>query len=60
MTCEPTIHVIDDDPAILASMTRATYGDRLRPELLQPVIDLAVRYDVIPKSFPASEIYDDF
>ena len=46
------------DPAIIAAMTRATYGEKLSTESLQPVIELAARYDAIPKSFPASEIFD--
>ena len=32
MTCEPTIHVIDDDPAILASLGRA-----VQPYLLKVI-----------------------
>jgi NitT/TauT family transport system substrate-binding protein len=37
------------------SYTRVTYGDKLPPELIQPNIDAAAKYGVIPKAFPASE-----
>jgi NitT/TauT family transport system substrate-binding protein len=45
------------DPALLSTMTRATYADRFEPGLIQPVIDLAVRYHVIGASFPATDMY---
>jgi NitT/TauT family transport system substrate-binding protein len=44
------------DPAVADTMARAIYGIRLEPALLQPVIDAAVKYGVIDKSVPASEL----
>jgi ABC-type nitrate/sulfonate/bicarbonate transport system substrate-binding protein len=41
--------------AILASH-RATFGTEITPELVQPVIDLAVKYGLIKTSFSASEM----
>ncbi len=46
------------DPSVIAAMTRATYGQRLSTDNLQPVIALAARYDAIPQAFPATDIYD--
>lgn len=43
-------------PEQIDSYTRVTYGDKLPPELIQPNIDAAAKYGVIPKIFPASEI----
>jgi ABC-type nitrate/sulfonate/bicarbonate transport system substrate-binding protein len=34
-------------PSILASMSRATYGERLEPALIQPPLDIAAKYGVI-------------
>lgn len=34
-------------PAVIASMTRATYGERLTPELIQPVLDAAAKYGTL-------------
>jgi NitT/TauT family transport system substrate-binding protein len=36
--------------------TRVTYGEKLPPELIQPNIDAAAKYGVIPASFPAREL----
>ncbi len=30
----------------------------LDPQLIQPVIDVAVKYGVIPKPFPAKDLFD--
>jgi NitT/TauT family transport system substrate-binding protein len=35
------------DPAVLATMVRATYPAHLTPDLIQPVIDVAARYGVV-------------
>ena len=43
-------------PEQIDSYTRVTYGDKLPPELIQPNIDAAAKYGLIPKAFPASEI----
>jgi NitT/TauT family transport system substrate-binding protein len=42
--------------AQIGTFTRATYGDRLTPELIQPNIDVAAKYAVIKAAFPASDI----
>jgi ABC-type nitrate/sulfonate/bicarbonate transport system substrate-binding protein len=43
-------------PAVVASMTRVTCGLRLDPREIQPVIDVNVKYNVIPARFDAREI----
>jgi NitT/TauT family transport system substrate-binding protein len=43
-------------PAQIGEFTRVTYGDRLTPELIQPNIDVAVKYGVIKAAFPASDL----
>lgn len=42
--------------AVVQQMTRAISGTALDPKLLQPLIDAAAKYGVIPRSFPAQEI----
>jgi len=42
--------------AQIDTFTRATYGDRLTPELIQPNIDVAAKYGAIKAAFPASDI----
>jgi NitT/TauT family transport system substrate-binding protein len=42
--------------AQIDTFTRATYGDRLTPELIQPNIDVAAKYNVIKAAFPAGDI----
>lgn len=49
----PFLHV---DAATLATFPRTTDGLSLTPSDYQPVIDLAARYGVIPKAFPAREL----
>ena len=49
--------VTKSDPATLAHMTRSTYPvSPLQLSDLQPVINLAANYRVIPKTFAAQEI----
>lgn len=43
------------DPAVIATMTRSHYGERLTPELMQPIIDSFARYTGF-KPFPASDL----
>jgi NitT/TauT family transport system substrate-binding protein len=43
-------------PVIIDTMTRATFAERLDPELFQPVINAAAKYKFIDKAFPASDI----
>ena len=45
------------DPAIVATMKRASYAAAATPALVQPVIDASARYGSIPRAFPASEIF---
>ena len=44
------------DPAIAATMKRASYASDVTPTLVQPVIDASARYGSIPRAFPVSEI----
>jgi hypothetical protein len=37
-------------------MTRAVLGTSLSASLIQPVIDASVKYGVLARSFPASEV----
>jgi NitT/TauT family transport system substrate-binding protein len=46
------------DPAVIARMTRTTFAERFEPGLIQPLIELAARYKLIPASFPATQLYD--
>jgi NitT/TauT family transport system substrate-binding protein len=49
----PFLHV---DEAALAAFPRTTNGLALEAADYQPVIDLAARYGIIPKAFPAGEM----
>jgi NitT/TauT family transport system substrate-binding protein len=42
--------------AQIDTFTRATYGDHLTAELIQPNIDVAVKYGAIKTAFPASDM----
>jgi NitT/TauT family transport system substrate-binding protein len=44
------------DPATLGSVRHAGRGVPLSPSDVQPVIDVAAKYNVIPKAFPATDI----
>ena len=44
------------DPAQLQRMTRVTLGDSLEPAYIQPVIDVAVRYDIVARAVAANDI----
>lgn len=44
------------DPDVASSMARATYGTTLSAAMIQPVIDASVKYGVLDKTFPASEL----
>ena len=41
--------------AVIATMTRARYGESLTPAMIQPVVDVTARYEHFP-SFPAGEL----
>lgn len=47
------------DPATIRAMNRLTNATRLDPREIQPLIDAAVRYRMIPKAFPARELIAD-
>lgn len=44
------------DPAVVATISRSTYGESLEPSLLQPVIDASAHYGVIEKKYPAADL----
>jgi NitT/TauT family transport system substrate-binding protein len=44
------------DPATAATMARAVYGTTLDASLVSPVVDAAVKYGIIDKSIPASDL----
>ena len=46
--------------AVVDSMLRGKFQDRLDPAVIQPVIDAAAKYGTIAKPFPASEIIATF
>jgi NitT/TauT family transport system substrate-binding protein len=43
-------------PDIIAKMTRAQMGTTLDPKLIQPVVDVCVRYKVIPSPIDAAQM----
>lgn len=43
-------------PDVLLRSSRSYYGDALSPDLLQPLIDAAVKYGTLAKTFPGAEI----
>jgi NitT/TauT family transport system substrate-binding protein len=45
-------------PAVIARMRRATYGERFDPATMQRVIDAAARYNVLTHTFSAEELID--
>ena len=44
------------DEAVVRSMTRATYGERLAVEQIQPVLDAAAKYGSLKESMNAKEL----
>jgi NitT/TauT family transport system substrate-binding protein len=42
---------------VLRKISRAPGATTSDPALLQPVIDVAVRYKILPRAFPAREVY---
>jgi hypothetical protein len=46
-------------PDVLGKIAYPTVPSSLSPALIQPVIDLAAKYQAIPATFPASEIIFD-
>jgi NitT/TauT family transport system substrate-binding protein len=43
------------DPAVIATMSRVRYADRLTPALMQPLIDVTAHYNAFT-TFPAQEL----
>jgi NitT/TauT family transport system substrate-binding protein len=47
---------LNKTPQDIDSVTRAPYGTKITPDLLQPSIDAAAKYGLIKASFPAAEM----
>jgi ABC-type nitrate/sulfonate/bicarbonate transport system substrate-binding protein len=45
-------------PKDVAAMTRVTCGTKLDPAEIQPVVDVAAKYKIIPAGFDAREMID--
>jgi NitT/TauT family transport system substrate-binding protein len=43
-------------PAQINQVTRVTYGEHLTPDLIQPNMDVAVKYGVLKAAFPISDM----
>jgi NitT/TauT family transport system substrate-binding protein len=50
---ERIMHV---DPAVGATMNRATYGTDLDPALMQPVLDSALKYGILERAVPVGDL----
>jgi NitT/TauT family transport system substrate-binding protein len=50
---ERIMHV---DPTVGATMNRATYGTDLDPALMQPVLDAALKYGILDRPVPISDL----
>ena len=48
------------DPGVVAAMTRDKYDLKLIPASIQPVIDAAAKYNVIPKAFDARDFISPY
>ena len=48
------------DPKLVARMARITFGDYLRPQEIQPLIDVAAKYKTIAKSFDAKTMISPY
>jgi NitT/TauT family transport system substrate-binding protein len=55
-TAAITSDVAKIDLAVVQHMTRAHYAERLVSQDLQPPIDLAARYGLLPATFPAADL----
>lgn len=55
-TAATLVRLAKIDPATLKTMRRATFGERLTPQGLQPWIDAAARYHALPAAFPATDL----
>lgn len=45
------------DAAVIADYPRLTFAETNSPTLVQPVIDLMARYGILPRAFPAAELF---
>lgn len=45
------------DPAVIASYPRVVFAESNSAGLVQPVIELMARYGILPRTFPASELF---
>lgn len=45
------------DAAVIAGYPRLTFAETNSPTLVQPVIDLMARYGILPRTFPAAELF---
>ena len=43
-------------PEIMATMTRATYGETLDTKTMQPILDAALKYKQIPAAMPSQQL----
>jgi hypothetical protein len=41
---------------VIARTVRSLDGDYVNPRYIQPIIDFAAKYEMIPQAFPAEEI----
>lgn len=46
------------DVSVLATTVPTIMGTTLDPRLIQPVIDIAAKYNVLAKAFPAKDVID--
>lgn len=44
------------EPNVIRTMARAAFADKLEPETIQPLIDVAAKYGAIKQRFPATEL----
>jgi NitT/TauT family transport system substrate-binding protein len=45
------------DPQIVATIPRMRYAEANDPALVQPVIDMMAHYGILPRGFPATEVF---
>jgi len=48
--------ITKQDPAQVASSVRSVFGERVTPDLLQPIIDVGVKYGILKQRFAASNL----
>ena len=45
------------EPSMVATFPRISYAETNDPAYVQPVIDLMTKYEILPKAFPARELF---